>query len=50
VFGFDVLVGDRSAGPRRILGAVTEPPAVRCVLVTLGLGAQPPPGPVVSAA
>ena len=44
VFGFDVLVCDRCAGPRRILGAVTEPAAVRRVLVALGLGAQPPPG------
>ena len=29
VFGFDVLVCDRCGGPRRILGAVTEPHAVR---------------------
>jgi hypothetical protein len=50
VFGFAVLVCDRCGGPRRILGAVMEPAAVRRVLVTLGLGAQPPPGPVVSAA
>ena len=50
VFGFAVWVCDRCGGPRRILGAVTEPAAVCRVLVTLGLGAQPPPGPVVSAA
>lgn len=47
VFGFDVLVCDRCGGPRRILGAVTEPDAVRRVLVALGLAAEPPPGPAV---
>jgi hypothetical protein len=31
-------------GPRRILGAVTEPHAVRRLLVALGLAPQPPPG------
>jgi hypothetical protein len=31
-------------GPRRILGAVTEPHALRRVLVPLGLAAEPPPG------
>jgi hypothetical protein len=41
---FDVLGCDRCAGPRRILGAVTEPHAVRRVLVALGLAAKPPPG------
>ena len=50
VFGFDVLVCDRCAGPRRILGAVTEPHAVRRLLAALGLAAEPPPDPVVSAA
>jgi hypothetical protein len=45
VFGFEVLVCDRCGGPRRILGAVTAPAAVRRVLVALGLGAQPPPRP-----
>ena len=37
LFGFDVLVCDRCAGPRRILGAVTEPHAVRRFLAALGL-------------
>jgi NitT/TauT family transport system ATP-binding protein len=32
------------AGPRRILGAVTEPHAVRRLLVALGLAPEPPPG------
>jgi hypothetical protein len=50
VFGFDVLVCDRCGGPRRIRGAVTEPHAVRRVLVTLGLAANPPPGRPVPAA
>jgi hypothetical protein len=50
VFGFEVLVCDRCGGPRRILGAVTAPAAVRRVLVALGLGAQPPPGPGAPAA
>jgi hypothetical protein len=50
VFGFKVLVCDRCGGPRRILGAVTEPAAVRRVLVALGLGAEPPPGPGAPAA
>jgi hypothetical protein len=44
VFGFEVLVCDRCGGPRRILGVVTEPPAVRRLLATLGLAPQPPPG------
>jgi hypothetical protein len=38
-----------SSGPRRILGAVTERHAV-WRLAALGLAAEPPPGPVVSAA
>jgi pimeloyl-ACP methyl ester carboxylesterase len=46
VFALKVLVCERGGGPRRILGAVTEPDAVRRVLVALGLGAEPPPGPV----
>jgi hypothetical protein len=50
VFAIDVLVCDRCAGPRRILGAVTEPHAVRRLLTALGLGAKPPPGQPVSAA
>jgi hypothetical protein len=33
-----------------ILGAVTEPHAVRRLLAALGLAAEPPPDPVVSAA
>jgi hypothetical protein len=39
------LVCDRCGGPRRILGVVTEPHAVRRLLVALGLAPQPPPGP-----
>jgi hypothetical protein len=50
VLGFEVLVCDRGGGPRRIRGAVTEPAAVRRVLVALGLGAEPPPGPGAPAA
>jgi hypothetical protein len=50
VFGFDVLVCDRRAGPRRILGAVTEPHAVRRLLAALGFAAEPPPGRPVPAA
>jgi hypothetical protein len=49
-FGFEVLVCDRGGGPRRILGAVTEPHAVRRMLAALGLAAEPPPGPAVPAA
>ena len=45
VFSVDVLVCDRSGGPRRILGAVTEPHAVRRMLAVLGLVAEPPLGP-----
>jgi hypothetical protein len=47
---FDVLVCDRCGGQRRILGAVTEPHAVRRLLVALGLAAEPPPGRRVPAA
>jgi len=50
VFGFEVLVCARCGGGRRILEAVTEPPAVRRLLVALGLAAQPPPAPVIPAA
>ena len=49
VFAIEVLVCARCGGPRRILGAVTEPPAVWRVLVALGLAAEPPPGPAVPA-
>jgi integrase len=41
---------DRCGGPRRILGAVTEPHAVRRLLAALGLAAEPPPAPVLPAA
>jgi hypothetical protein len=41
---------DRCGGPRRILGAVTEPHAVRRLLAALGLAAEPPPAPVRPAA
>ena len=50
VFGVDVLVCDRCAGRRRILGAVTEPHAVRRLLAALGFAAEPPPGRPVPAA
>ena len=50
VFALEVLVCPRCAGPRRILGAVTEPHAVRRVLAALGLAAEPPPGRAVTAA
>jgi hypothetical protein len=50
VFGVEVLVCDRCGGPRRILGAVTEPHAVRRLLAALGLAAEPPPAPVLPAA
>jgi hypothetical protein len=50
VFGIEVLVCPRCAGPRRIVGVVTDPPAVRRVLVALGLAAKPPPGRPVPAA
>ena len=43
VFAIEVLVCARDGGPRRILGAVTEPHAVRRLLGALGLAAQPPP-------
>ena len=44
VFAIQILVCERCGGPRRILGAVTEPHAVRRVLTALGLAAEPPPG------
>ncbi len=50
VFAIEGLVCPRCAGPRRILGAVTEPPAVRRVLVALGLAPEPPPGRPITAA
>jgi hypothetical protein len=50
VFSLEVLVCPRCGGPRRVLGAVTEPHAVRRVLAVLGLAAEPPPGRPVSAA
>jgi hypothetical protein len=50
VFAIEVLVCDRCGGPRRILGVVTEPHAVRRLLAALGLAAEPPPGRPVSAA
>src|SRR5574341_1810976 len=45
VFAVDALVCPRCAGPRRRLGAVTEPHAVRQLLAALGLAAEPPPRP-----
>jgi hypothetical protein len=50
VFAIPILVCERCGGPRRILGAVTEPHAVRRVLAALGLAAEPPPGHAVPAA
>jgi hypothetical protein len=43
-FAIEVLVCPRCGGPRRILGAVTEPHAVWRLLGALGLAAEPPPG------
>jgi hypothetical protein len=43
VFALDVLACPRCGGPRRIVGTVTEPEAVRRLLGALGLAAQPPP-------
>jgi hypothetical protein len=48
-FAIEVLVCPRCAGPRRILGAVTEPHAVRRLLAALGLAPEPPPGRPVTA-
>ncbi len=50
VFAIQVLVCEHCGGARRILGAVTEPHAVRRVLTALGLAAEPPPGRPVRAA
>ena len=50
VFALQVLECDRCGGPRKILGAVTEPHAVQRVLVALGLAPKPPPGRAVPAA
>jgi hypothetical protein len=50
VFAIEILVCERCGGPRRILGAVTEPHAVRRVLAALGLAPEPPPGRPLSAA
>ena len=44
LFAVEVLVCPRCAGPRRILGAVTEPHAVRRLLASLELTGEPPPG------
>jgi hypothetical protein len=49
VFAIEVLVCPSCAGPRRIVGAVTEPHAVRRLLGALGLAAQPPPHRAVTA-
>ena len=38
-----IYVSTRCGGARRILGAVTEPHAVRRLLAALGLAAEPPP-------
>ena len=50
VFAIEVLVCPRCAGPRRIVGAVTEPHAVRRILVALGLVANPSSGRPIPAA
>jgi hypothetical protein len=50
VLAFQVLPCPRCAGPRRILGAVTEPHAARRLLTALRLVAEPPPGRPVPAA
>jgi hypothetical protein len=49
VFSLEVLICPRCGGPRRILGAVTQPHAVRRVLAALGLAAEPPPPGIVVA-
>ncbi len=49
VFAIEMLLCPRCGGPRRILGAVTEPAAVRRLLAALGLAAQPPPARPVTA-
>ena len=49
VFSLDVLVCPCCAGPRRIVGAVTEPHAVRRLLAALGLAPEPPPDRLVTA-
>jgi hypothetical protein len=49
VVAFEVVC-PRCGGPRRILGTMTEPYAVRRLLAALGLAAEPPPGPPVLAA
>jgi hypothetical protein len=49
VFAMELLVRPRCGGLRRILGAVTEPHAVRRLLAALGLAAEPPLGPRVLA-
>jgi hypothetical protein len=50
VFAVQVLVGEHCGGPRRILGAVTEPHAVRRRPAALGLAAEPPSGDALPAA
>jgi hypothetical protein len=50
VFAIEILVCERCGGPRRILGALTEPHAVRRVLAALGLAPEPPPRRPLSAA
>jgi hypothetical protein len=50
VFALDLLTRSRCGGARRIVGAVTEPHAVRRLLAALGLAAEPPPGRPVTAA
>ncbi len=40
---FRVLVYERCGCPRRIVGAVTEPDAMRRLLAALGLAVEPPP-------
>ena len=39
VFGIDVLVCPKCAGPRRVLAAIHDPAAIARVLATLGLTA-----------
>ena len=43
VFSREALACPHCGGPRRILGAMTEPHAVRRLLAALGLAAEPPP-------
>jgi hypothetical protein len=44
VIAIEILVCPHCGGAGRILGAVTDPHAVRRLLAALGLAPEPPPG------